>query len=296
MAYRVVIWGTGRSYARCLMAIRCQEVLGHIKVVGITSNEADLQQLDGYPFLSKQELPQTDYDFILVALDRQFFPAIVHEAAGLGVEPRHLVQADILNMPGFNFSLYVELRTRQVSIVSINCWGGSVYHCLNLPFQSPFINFFMDAESFARMCRSLPEYLRQPVEYLGMHWNDKLQCAYPLLRLGDVELHANHYQSGAGFIEKWETRLKRLKMDNILVETVAANEKELAYAETIPYRKICFTDFATDAPFAMHLVQKPINESIGFYTVRMSKGECAENAYDPLRLLLGRSDYIRRCS
>lgn len=231
-----------------------------------------------------------------MAVDRRFFPAVVHEAVDLGIASERLIQADILNMPGFDFSLYIKLRGKQVSILSINCWGGGTYHSLNLPFQSPFINFFMNTESFARLCRNLPEYLSQPVEYLGMHWSDQLQYAYPLLQLGDVELHANHYQSGAGFIEKWGTRLKRLKLDNILVETVAANEKELAYAETIPYRKICFTDFATDAPFAMHLVQKPINESIGFYTVRMSKGECAENAYDPLRLLLGRSDYIRRCS
>ena len=172
--------------------------------------------------------------------------------------------------------------------------GGSTLHALNLTFRSPFVNFFMQAPEFARMAAHLPEYLRQPVELDCFWWDEKNQKRYPRMRLGDVLLYANHYKTAAGFQEKWQARRARFCWDNVFVETVAADEHERQLAEAIPYRKVCFTAFPTDAPFAVCLQRKPENESIGFYSQKMAAMQCAEQCYDPLRLLLGREDFMRR--
>ena len=46
-----------------------------------------------------------------------------------------------------------------VSIISMNCTGGILYHDLGLKFLSPTINLFFRAEDFIKFCENLDYYL-----------------------------------------------------------------------------------------------------------------------------------------
>ena len=46
---------------------------------------------------------------------------------------------------------------RNVTILSMNCTGGILYHELGLPFLSPTINLYIQAEDFIRFCERLED-------------------------------------------------------------------------------------------------------------------------------------------
>ncbi len=87
------------------------------------------------------------------------------------------------------------LRSGNVTILSMNCTGGILYHDLGLRFLSPTINLYMEAEDFIRFCENLPDYLalnhleecRDPAVLSGR--------SYPVACLGDIKLFLVHYAS-----------------------------------------------------------------------------------------------------
>lgn len=51
--YKCVVWGTGYDYEMHINALKYQELLGYIKVLGVTSNQPIYEKLDGYQFITK---------------------------------------------------------------------------------------------------------------------------------------------------------------------------------------------------------------------------------------------------
>ena len=50
-------------------------------------------------------------------------------------------------------------QNKDISIISMNCTGGILYHDLGLQFRSPTVNLFMRAEDFIKFCENLEFYL-----------------------------------------------------------------------------------------------------------------------------------------
>lgn len=50
-----------------------------------------------------------------------------------------------------NWKNRLRLRNRMPSIIASQCTGGFIYHWLGLQFKSPFINLWLDNESFVTM-------------------------------------------------------------------------------------------------------------------------------------------------
>lgn len=136
------------------------------------------------------------------------------------------------------------LKNRNVSILSMNCTGGILYHDVGMQFLSPTINLYMQAEDFIRFCEHLDDYLamdtmrecRDP-EIVG----DRI---YPVAWLGDIKLFLVHYASVQEAQKKWNERKKRIRKDQIAV--IATDRDGMSDAlkerfEKLPYRKVLFT-------------------------------------------------------
>ena len=50
-----------------------------------------------------------------------------------------------------NWKNRLRLKNKKPSIIASQCTGGFIYHWLGLQFRSPFINLWLDNESFVTM-------------------------------------------------------------------------------------------------------------------------------------------------
>lgn len=147
--------------------------------------------------------------------------------------------------------LRYRLNDKYFTIISNNCWGGSIYQELKLTYTSPFVGLFLYPPCYIKMLENLREYVESDIKIIE---RSKYQMAnvmkamnpYPIGLIGsDVELHFVHYKDPEIAVEKWVRRCKRVNFDNLRVAFV---ERELSTPELIkrfdglPYKsKVCFS-------------------------------------------------------
>ncbi len=131
-----------------------------------------------------------------------------------------------------------------VSIISMNCTGGILYHDLGLPFLSPTINLYMRAEDFIKFCENMEHYFMID-KFVEITDPDIVQGRkYPIARLGDILLFLVHYKSVSEAETKWNKRKKRINWNKIVILN---NDREgmtpelMDRFERLPYKKIMFT-------------------------------------------------------
>lgn len=104
-----------------------------------------------------------------------------------------------------------------VSIISMNCTGGILYHDLGLKFLSPTVNMYMKAEDFIKFCENLSNYLAI---------DNLIECAdksivgdrtYPVAKLGDIYLYLVHYKTVYEAERKWNERKQRINPSKIVI-------------------------------------------------------------------------------
>ena len=159
-----------------------------------------------------------------------------------------------------------KLINKDFSIISNNCWGGSIYQKLNLPYTSPTIGLYFYADDYIKFLSNLDYYLSltpiiiQKKDSKYKEELDKLKVYryFPIGKLDDIEIIFVHYRNDEDAIAKWEKRKQRLNIDNLIVKFNDQNnfqEKHLVEFEQLPYRyKICFT--AKKYSFGKSLVVK----------------------------------------
>ena len=130
-----------------------------------------------------------------------------------------------------------------VSILSMNCTGGILYHDLGIQFRSPTVNLFMRAEDFTKFCENLEYYLS--VDEMR-ECTDKTvigERQYPIAYLDDLTLFLVHYKSVSEAQEKWNERKKRIDFNNLVIintdrEGMTGRLKDRF--EALPYKKVMF--------------------------------------------------------
>lgn len=143
------------------------------------------------------------------------------------------------------------LRT-DFSIISNNCWAGSVYRRYGLPYLSPTVGLYFFADDFVRFASRLMHYTQMPVEFIAAQesLHARQLCAKGEMgkiigRVDDVEIVFLHYQSKDEAREKWQRRCERINYNNILIKFSQMNgctEDDLQAFDSIPLKsKICFT-------------------------------------------------------
>lgn len=139
-------------------------------------------------------------------------------------------------------------RTRyinhDVTIISMNCTGGILYHDLGLKFMSPTINLYMKAEDFIKFCENMSYYLTIDKMLPCMDSTIVGNRKYPVVWLGDILLYLVHYHSVDDAQQKWNSRKRRINWDKIVVfnndrEGMTSELKDRF--ELLPYKKVMFT-------------------------------------------------------
>ncbi|NRR91020.1 DUF1919 domain-containing protein [Winogradskyella undariae] len=145
-----------------------------------------------------------------------------------------------------------DFKVDNFTIISANCWGGSVYEDLNIPYQSPTIGLFFYAEDYIEFLNKLKYYMECPLSFKNTSKYKEANLfrtekyAYPIGILDNkIEIHFLHYKTEEEARSKWERRAKRIHWDNIFIACTDRDRMTLELMEefdNLPYdKKVLFT-------------------------------------------------------
>ena len=225
------------------------------------------------PVVLKEDLSSINYDLIVVVGQNASLVPILKEAEKLKINPDKVVLDRTICIPGFTLERYNKLRHSKLSIISINCWSGFVYHAFGLEFLSPTINMFFKEEGFLKFSSNLRKYMDMEMRFYKTEFEPHAHYDYPVMLLGDIELHMNHYQDVGvdGARQKWEERRLKINWYNLLVMTFSEKPEVLEIFDKLPFaKKVCFVPFKTDLDSGFYIepeiirgreFYEPVNET-----------------------------------
>lgn len=285
--FRVLIWGCGLQYSQYINAIKYQEILGKIKVMGITGKDILYKYLDGYVFIPLDEIDLESIDYIVVTSEK-YYMDIYKKAVRLGFEESRIMQGKVFCLPYFDIENYANLLNSKVSIIANNCWGGAAYHTLGMRFLSPFINMFLHDVDYLRLLGNLRYYLKQKLQFVRMDYTPILARDYPVCRLDDVELHFNHYISMKEAERKWEERIERLNWNNLFIMMFTEDCCSAEIFDHLSYdKKVCFVPFASSfqSAFYLQVASHKETQKVPFWEIVNKTASGCFHDYDLIELL-----------
>jgi len=247
MTKRCVLWGAGDQYETIINQIKFEELKGNLECVAILSKSAArfAKKRDGYDVISKEELNDIEFDYLIITVE-QYYEEILAEALAMGIPRKKVINGQVLKIPNFDFRRYSSLRENPITILSDDCWGGHVYHSLDLPFTSPLVNIYWPRDSYCKFIQDPIFYLEQP---LCMERDGApRENLFPIGRLGEgdqgVQLHFVHAPSFQKAKEHWDRRKKRINKNRIMIKfgfsgAEIQREKYLEVFDKLPFQKIC---------------------------------------------------------
>ena len=210
----------------------------------------------------------------------------IHE---MGYEDKRIIPYRVMGLVGFGFEKYLKLREFPPTIFSPNCWGGITYNTLGLPFNSPFINMFLDHEDYIKFLKNPEYYMNKKLAFIEMRHNEDIDIMYPVIELGDITLFFNHYASYEEAVVKWNKRKERIDWNNIFAMSYDEDMKYIDEFSTLPYKKKVFfggaenEDIKCLIPMACSSEERD-NEPFYNFVNRCGRGEVVY--YDVFDLLL----------
>lgn len=157
-----------------------------------------------------------------------------------------------------------------------------------MEFLSPFINMFEHDEDYIRLVNNLEYYLALKLRFERMGYNSVLEINYPICKLGDVELHFNHYVSMEEVEQKWYERIQRINWDNLFIMMFTESRQSLERFDCLPYnKKVCFVPFESLVQSAFYLQVKSRKgmEDVPFWEIVCKTASGPLHDYDLIELL-----------
>lgn len=144
------------------------------------------------------------------------------------------------------------LKRADFSIISNNCWAGSVYRYYGLPYQTPTVGLYFFADDYIKFVYDLHHYISTPLEFItsaeSFHAETlqrRGETNNVIARLDDIEVVFLHYHNKQEAKEKWERRTQRINWDNIFIKFSEMNEcntEDLLKFDSLDFpNKICLT-------------------------------------------------------
>lgn len=162
-----IIWGTGQGYEEIINQIMFEIAKGNLRVSAVVSPSRTQMstggRLDSFPLISKAEITQYPFEFIIVTSGK-YFREIQQEAVAMGISEDKVINGTVFKLPMFDFKRYLKLFENPVTILSDDCWGGHIYHRLCMKFCSPLINIWWPKDSYARFIQDPAYYFSQPLQ------------------------------------------------------------------------------------------------------------------------------------
>lgn len=129
------------------------------------------------------------------------------------------------------------INLSEISLISMNCIGGVLYHDCGKKFLSPTVNLYFLPSDFIKFVNNLDYYLSlTPTVCMG----DR----YPVGVLDDIKIFFMHYHNCEEALKKWEERKKRINFEKIfviMVERDGFSKNDFENFKNIKYPKLLFT-------------------------------------------------------
>lgn len=133
-----------------------------------------------------------------------------------------------------------KLKNKDFTLISSNCNGCLICHDLNIKFNSPFVNLYLEPRDFIKYLNNMDYYNNARLMFI----NDKNKN-YPVGVLGDIKLYFVHYDSEEQAEKKWYERVKRINLNNLFIlmtDRDGCTEEILKEFDRLPYKnKVIFT-------------------------------------------------------
>mgnify|MGYP004584309291 FL=1 len=91
-----------------------------------------------------------------------------------------------------------KLKNKEFTLISSNCNGCLICHDLNVRFNSPFVNLYLDARDFIKYLKNMKHYNNCELSFIN-----KENIDYPVGMLDDIKLYFVHYESEEQARNKW---------------------------------------------------------------------------------------------
>lgn len=131
------------------------------------------------------------------------------------------------------FFYRINLKNRNFSIISNNCWGGVVYDRYALPYLTPTIGLWIPPKDYVKFLSNIQHYLDSDIEQISYErshvhelllerkktgrYNFDLDTLI-IGRIDDIDIIFIHYNSFDVARDKWNRRKQRINWDNLLVK------------------------------------------------------------------------------
>jgi uncharacterized protein (DUF1919 family) len=145
-----------------------------------------------------------------------------------------------------------KVDAKEFTIISSNCWGGSVYEDLKLSYQTPTIGLFLYAPCFMELLKDLKTSISLPLTFVesskykdaNLFRNENYK--YPIGKLGtDIEIQFLHYKTEEEAKDKWGRRKQRINWDNLFIACTdrdGMTTELMQVFDDLPYaNKVLFT-------------------------------------------------------
>ena len=136
-----------------------------------------------------------------------------------------------------SYKVKKRLDLSDISLISMNCIGGIVYHDCEQRFLSPTVNLYFTPDDFLKFINNLSFYLsKTPKIVMGKN--------YPIGELDDIKINFMHYSTPDEALSKWEERKSRINKEKIFVIMVERDgfiKKNFEDFNRINYPKLLFT-------------------------------------------------------
>lgn len=118
----------------------------------------------------------------------------------------------------------------EFTVISNNCWAGSIYRWFNLPYMTPTAGLYFFAEDYLTFLRNLKNLCSTEVKEVRLEDSKhrdmliaKGQQHVPIGKIGEAEIIFLHYPTFAEAKEKWERRCSRICWDRLIVKNSEMN-------------------------------------------------------------------------
>ncbi|MBR1806573.1 MAG: DUF1919 domain-containing protein [Selenomonadaceae bacterium] len=233
------------------------------------------------------EVVGADCDVVLVVGAKQIgMSEVVKLARRLNLPEDKLLGDWIVCVPGFTLDKYRKLQRSRLSIFAMNCFGGLISNMLGLPFRSPTVNMFFLEKEFVRFLRALRVYMEENLTLKTTHFDKGTELNYPVVTLGGVEIHMNHYRDFNEAVKIWNRRKARINWYNLFVTAYTESEDIAREFDALPFgKKVCFVPFKSDLDSAWH-INPEIKRGLEFWDIVNHFGTGDPFYYDPFDMLL----------
>lgn len=172
------------------------------------------------------------------------------------------------------------IKYKDFTIISNNCWAGKAYQYLDLPYLSPTVGLYFFADDYLRFVSDLRYYIDLDLKFISAEQSKyaeilkkRNQTHVPIGILDDVEIVFLHYFSENEAKEKWDRRKKRINYDNLIIKFSNMNlctEKHLQEFDSLPFL----------SKFMLNIRKKPKYASEIYWSGKKSQTEIL-NDTDP---------------